>query len=140
MYINNKPLEKALQEYGIKEIAGKSHNKRILDYFADIGHEWVRDDETAWCAAFVNWCLRQAGVDGTGKLNARSFLKWGRKIENPYLGCLVVLWRVKKTSPYGHVGFYINSDENWIWILGGNQSNEVRISKYPKNRLLEYRG
>lgn len=135
-----KILEIALKEYGTKEITGKSHNKKILEYFSEIGHAWVRDDETAWCAAFVNWVLKKAGTEGTGRLNARSFLKWGQKLEQPYLGCLVVLWRISKKSPYGHVGFYINSDDDWVWILGGNQNNEVKISKYPKSRILEFRG
>jgi len=37
-----KHIEIALKEYGIKEIPGKDHNQRILQYFEDIGHAWVK--------------------------------------------------------------------------------------------------
>ena len=28
---------------------------------------------------------------------------------------------------------------NHTWVLGGNQSNMVRISAYPKDRILKYK-
>ena len=66
--------EIAIGQIGIKEIVGKEHNPEVLKYFKEIGHEWVKDDETAWCAAFVNWVLMKANKPRSGKLNARSFL------------------------------------------------------------------
>ena len=132
-------LHKALSQYGITEIAGPDHNVEVLKYFQEIGHQWVRDDEMAWCSAFVNWCALRAGYEYTGKLNARSWLQIGESVIEPFLGCIVVFWRVKKDSPYGHVGLYIREDEHYIYVLGGNQSNQVKISKYPKSKLLGYR-
>ena len=73
-----KPLDIALQEYGEWEWPGNEQNPRILHYFKTIGHPWVKDDETAWCAAFVNFCLYSGGKKQTGKLNARSFLTYGK--------------------------------------------------------------
>ena len=55
------------------------------------------------------------------------------------MGDIVVLWRIAKDSPFGHVGFYISETQNGIYILGGNQSGEVNIQKFPKTNLLEYR-
>ena len=133
------PLDIALKEYGTLELVGKEHNPRILQYFKEIGHSWVRDDETAWCAAFVNWCLMKAGLQHTGKLNARSFLEYGIPSASPKLGDLVVLWRIQKQGAYGHVGFYISETENTIFILAGNQTNGVNIQEHSKRYLLGFR-
>ncbi len=135
----NPALLIAISQFGTKGVLGSSHNPQILKYFRDIGHEWVQDDETAWCAAFVNWCLLRAAQPHTGKLNARSFLKYGQETTKPKLGDIVVLWRISPTSAYGHVGFYITEDKNSIFILGGNQSNSVNAQPFPKSQLLGYR-
>ena len=135
----NKAFKKALELYGLKEIAGEKHNKKILEFFEAVGHKWVQNDETAWCAAFVGWCLSTEGYVHSGKLNARSYLDIGHRTENPVVGDLVVLWRIKEDSVYGHVGFYVNEKDGFINVLGGNQSNMVKISAYPKRQLLQYR-
>lgn len=124
---------------GLKEIVGSEHEPRIVKFFADAGHAWVKDDETAWCAAFANAMLKRAGLDGTGSLAARSFLEWGDKLDAPRVGCIVVFWRGSKTSWQGHVGFYVGEDKTHIKVLGGNQGNAVTIGRYAKSRLLGYR-
>jgi uncharacterized protein (TIGR02594 family) len=133
------PLLIALNEYGTKEIKGILHNTEVLKYFKDIGQKQIKDDETAWCAAFVNWVLMKAHKMTTGSLMARSFLKYGIKTKTPEIGDVVVLWRISPTSPYGHVGFFIKETKDKIYILGGNQSDEVNITAFPKSQLLSYR-
>lgn len=130
----------ALKEYGTKEIKGVIHNAEVLKYSKDIGLKWVKDDETAWCAIFVNWCLYKSKRPVTGDAMARSFLKYGYKTAVPTFGDIVVLWRISPTSGFGHVGFFIKRDKNFVWILGGNQGDEVNILKFPITQLLEYRG
>jgi len=132
-------INNALEEIGKKEIVGAKHNPRILQYFKTVGHSWVKNDETAWCAAFVGFILEKSGINSTKKLNARSYLKFGESTSNPTKGDIVVFWRNGKNSAYGHVAFFIRQTKNWIWVLGGNQNNEVNISKYHKTRLLDYR-
>jgi uncharacterized protein (TIGR02594 family) len=134
-----KHIEVALSQYGLKEIEGVDNNPEILKYFTVGGHTWVQTDETAWCSAFMNWVFKQADKPFSGQLNARSWLSVGEGVTEPKVGDVVVLWRVSPGSWKGHVGMYINSDDEWIWILGGNQSDRVCIKKYPKARLLEYR-
>jgi len=84
------PIEIALKEYGTKEIVGSENNPRVLEYFRTTGNSWVQDDETAWCSAFVGYCLETAGITSTKKLNARSYLTWGEATEKPELGDIVV--------------------------------------------------
>lgn len=134
-----RPFELALSVYGLKEIHGEVDNPVIVGMFEYIGASWVKDDETAWCSAFVNYCAKKCGYEHSGKLNARSWLNTGQLVETPLLGDVVVLWRQSPASWKGHVGFYINHDEHYIYILGGNQSNEVNITPFDKGRLLQYR-
>ncbi len=137
--MNKTLLENALGEYGVAEIVGKEHAKRVVQYFADAGHAEVTNDETAWCAAFLNAMLHRTGLPTTGSLMARSFLEIGIPTEEPELGDIVVYWRVAKDDPRGHAGIFIRATEDWVYTLGGNQSNQVTISKYPKYQVLGYR-
>lgn len=137
--MNSLALQIAFSEYGVKEIVGKQHNPEVLKYFVGIGHAWVHDDETAWCSAFVNWCCKGAGLEYSGKLDARSWMDVGEHIQDPLLGDVVVFWRESPQSWKGHVGFYINRIGHWIYTLGGNQNNMVCIKAYHVNRLLMYR-
>ncbi len=129
------------------EIQGLEKNTpEIVNFFKEIGHSWVKTDETAWCAAFVNYVLKTAGFPYTGKLNARSFIEIGEAVSVPKpLGSsnefvdLVILWRESPASWKGHVGFFIKERENLIYTLGGNQSNQIKISAYDRGRLLQYR-
>lgn len=123
---------------GLKEIVGSKHEKQIVAFFAEAGNPGVKDDETAWCAAFVGAMLKKAGVKGTGKLNARSYLQWGVKIDQPRVGCIVVFKR-GNSAWQGHVAFYLRTVGNRIEVLGGNQGNAVSIAQYPKSALLGYR-
>ena len=134
-----KPIEVALGEYGTKAIAGATHDPEVLRYFSEIGAGWVKDDETAWCAAFVQWCLKQARLKYSAALNARSFLTYGVATQTPKVGDIVVLWRINRDGPYGHVGFFVKETHDRVWILGGNQSNAVNITDYDKTYLLGYR-
>lgn len=117
------------------------HNPKVLQYFKDVGHEWVEDDETAWCAAFVGAMLKRAGLPHTGKLNARSYLKWGVPVDmkDAQEGDVVVFSRGDPNGWQGHVAFFVKEDGTKLQVLGGNQSNQVNIAKYPKSRLLGIR-
>ena len=57
---------------GLKEIAGPRDEAKIVQMFAAVGHAWVKDDETAWCAAFVGAMIERVGLISTKALNARS--------------------------------------------------------------------
>jgi uncharacterized protein (TIGR02594 family) len=135
----NVPFYIGFLEFGIKGIAGAAHNPEVQKYFKDSGFKWVTDDETAWCAAFINWCLAKAGLHTSNSLGARSFLKYGVSTDAPRLGDLVVFWRIKPTGPYGHVGFFVAERAEGIYVLGGNQSNQVNITLFPKSQVLGYR-
>jgi uncharacterized protein (TIGR02594 family) len=127
----------AYKELGVSEIYGEKHNPRILEYHkaTDYG---ATQDEVAWCSSFVNWCIQKAGGKGTRSVRARSWLKWGKPVDVPQKGDVVIFSRPPETWT-GHVAFFISDEGATITVLGGNQSNKVKLSKYDKTRLLGYR-
>jgi len=135
----NEILTEMLSNYGLSEIAGGQHNPQIVAFFKEIGFDCVKDDETAWCSAALNYFAKKHGYYRSGKLDARSWLKVGDIVLEPQLGDIVVFWRESYASWKGHVALYINSNEKYIWCLGGNQNNAISIVAYPRDRLLGYR-
>ncbi len=128
----------AWREYGVREIAGWRHSPRILAYFRQLQRRAYDGDETPWCAAFLGSCLERAGIASTRSLRARSYLEWGRAIEAPVPGCVVVLSRGRDPRA-GHVGFFVVESDDRLWLLGGNQNDEVNVSGYAPSRVLGYR-
>lgn len=130
----------ATNKIGLQEIKGAEDNPKIVQMFADIGHSWVKDDETAWCSCFVNWIAFKLDLNGSNKLNARSWLDVGEEIQHPLPGDIVIYWRESKGSWKGHVGIFVGFNKvGNIFTLGGNQGNEVNITIYHKDRLLGFR-
>ena len=128
----------ARSDIGQVEITGTADNPRVLAYYRDVGHSEVGHDEVAWCAAFVGSCLERAGVKSTRSLLARSYLSWGEPLGQPAPGCIAVFERGGGPT-FGHVGFFVAATPDGIQVLGGNQSNSVRIATLPASRLLGYR-
>lgn len=129
----------ALRLYGTKGVQGPENNPVILSFFDKTGKIKVNDDETPWCSAFLNGIANDLGFKKSGLLNARSWLNVGVGVTSPSLGDIVIFWRESPTSWKGHVAIYIKEDSNYIWCLGGNQNNEVNISKFEKSKVLGYR-
>ena len=127
----------AVRELGVREHPREAGNPRILEYHRTTTLR-ATDDEVPWCSAFVNWCLRQAGVPGTSSAAARSWITWGQRLVNPRRGCVTVLRR--GTNPaQGHVGFFLQSRGAVVDLLGGNQGNQVRVQTYSMTQVLGFR-
>ncbi|KAB8153417.1 TIGR02594 family protein [Kordia sp. TARA_039_SRF] len=133
-------LHIALNQFGVKEISGEKDNPEVLKYFNDIGFDGTAmKDETAWCSAFMNWVALQANAERTNKLNARSWLTVGVETKSPKQGDIVILWRESPSSWKGHVGVFIRKSKDKVYILGGNQNNQVNIKAYSAARVLAYK-
>jgi uncharacterized protein (TIGR02594 family) len=127
----------ALDHIGVKEITGKGANPQIVEYLETV--DMPSDDEIPWCAAFINWVLKQVGIEGTGEALARSFLKWGESvIDYPEPGDIVILRR--GTSGWqGHVGVYLDRNNGVVLVAGGNQYNRVGVNGYSSSRVIDIR-
>jgi len=133
---------------GQTEIAGEMSNPHILAMLK-LDSNWPEDDEVAWCSAFVNyptWLLR---LPRSKSLLARSWLNVGKEIGLPNAKPgfdIVILKRgageqpgVENTTAPGHVGFYAGQAGNFVQLLGGNQSDSVKVSSYAISRILSIR-
>jgi uncharacterized protein (TIGR02594 family) len=89
-------------------------------------------DQTAWCSAFVNWCLDRSGIKGTGNAGSQSFGAWGREIWSASNGPLptsahagdIAVFQDLAQPQRGHVCFFKRISEKSpmsIEVLGGNQ-------------------
>lgn len=126
----------AEQELGQAEIVGTKHNPRIIEYHSTTKLKSVAD-EVPWCAAFVNWCLKQSGFEGTNSAAALSFLRWGEPCT--FTKGAIVVFRRGTKSWQGHVGFAVDENFLAVKVLGGNQGNAVSYKWYMKKDLLGYR-
>jgi len=132
-------LEIAAKELGQKELFGRgASNKRIIEYHAATTLK-ATEDEVPWCASFTNWCLNQAGVEGTKSAAAMSFAGYGARC-NPTLGAIAVVRFENQGSGSGaHVGFLWYTDKDKLIILGGNQQDSVNLTSFRRDRLISYR-
>lgn len=130
------PYQIAKQELGVHETSGSAATQRIIEYHATTTLK-ATSDEVSWCSSFVNWCVVQAGLRGTNSAAARSWLNWGHVVADPKEGDIVVFKR--GAPPSGHVSFFVRSDGGTLYCLGGNQSDQVKISGYAKADVLGYR-
>jgi uncharacterized protein (TIGR02594 family) len=149
------PLDRALKAAHIQlgsSLAGK--NPEIDKYFKSVRSDPAHDGGksrkipttilnetgswhvTAWCAAFVNWCLKEAGVPHLGYATAASWLKFGAKLSSPEYGCIVIIKPGSATgSTSGHVAFYESRKANVLTLIGGNQSLKGTRSSDRVNRM-----
>lgn len=130
-------MDIAVAELGIHEdsVQGQQ-NSRIVEYHQTTSLK-ATDDETPWCASFVNWVIRQSGRRGTNSAAAKSWLDWGAAVAVPTMGVVAV---IKKKTPGQtqatgsssgfHVGFFISISTTQIRILGGNQGDQVKYSDF----------
>lgn len=130
-------MQYAFADYGTEEVAGPKANARIVEYHQHTSLK-AGSDEVPWCAAFVCAMLEKAGFKSTHKANAKSYLTFGEELPGPKVGAIAVLNR--GTDPAsGHVGFVVGFNSNSVYLLGGNQSNMVRVSSFQRWRVLQYR-
>jgi uncharacterized protein (TIGR02594 family) len=124
-------MQLAIMELGVHEW-NPGNNPRILEYLASVGISGP--DETSWCGAFVNWCLKKSGFNGANSGMVSAWHGWGRAIEPAYGA--IVIFKPLAAGASGHIGFVHALDQKNVWTLSGNSSNQVRIAAYPKAKLI----
>jgi len=134
---------------GTREVSGPVANPQVLAMLRLDG-DWPKDDAVPWCAAYVNYVCWLLRLPRSKSLRARSWLRVGTPVVEDDLWeaayDVVILSRGSGKQPGpgvinapGHVGFFSAQEGGRIWILGGNQSDEVNIASYPRSRVLGVR-
>ena len=136
-------LQKAFGEIGVRELSGAATNApRILTYHSCTGLG-ATDDETPWCSSFMCWVMEQSGFTSTRSAASLSWLRWGRELDAPVRGCVVIYERVDRNGAIipnrGHVGLWLGENGTVTHTLGGNQRDQVGINSYMTDRVVGYR-
>ena len=137
----NLPLiAKALQFYGINEIAGDKHNPVIMGWAKELGPYLgaaYKADETPWCGVFMGIvALRSGQIPPKICIRAKEWGNFGKPKKIPQLSDVLVFTR---NGGGGHVGLYVAEDEHCFHVLGGNQGDAVSIVRIGKNRIVAAR-
>lgn len=133
-------LVEALKLVGTKEIVGIKHSATIMKWAKDLKIDKIyTNDEIPWCGLFLAYCCFKAGIEmgitAQEALWVRNFLKFGTKQKVAAMGDMIIL----KRGDAGHGGIYVGEDALCYHILGGNQTNMVRIDRVEKTRVLGIR-
>lgn len=131
-------MDAATKYLGTKEYPGKASNAVVESFFARAGHPGLKDD-VPWCAAFTGAVLAECGVQGSGSLMARSYLKWGKPVDraDAMPGDVVILER--GAPPSGHVAFFVRWQDDKAVLRGGNQGDAVNDALFSAAKIIGIR-
>ncbi len=125
------------------ELGTRETGNNIVKYWDELGYSSMQGQ--SWCAAFIVWCARQAGIGSDviptsfSCYNANNSMKnWfsnrGRYYERgtttPQRGDLVIF---KYANDEKHIGLVTGSDSSNVYTIEGNTSNMVNTRTYSLN-------
>lgn len=142
-------LTAARKLLGTREAAGPANNPTIVGWGRRLGAKVLgmvyNADSTPWCGLFVAQCLDAGGIDLAAEgfnrmrvaVRAKAWADWGSRLRPDRLapGAILVFDR----QGGGHVGFYLGEDAAAYHVLGGNQSDNVTVTRIAKDRLVASR-
>jgi len=136
-------LAKALTQLGVREDPAKGSSNPEVDKYFDATHSPEFTDDTAWCAAFVAWCIAQSSdpaVAGSnlGSARAADWVRWGKARAEPIRGTLGVTVRLVEGAS-GHVGFITSVTPTQIMLLAGNQGEGVTEQLFKRSLFVAFR-
>jgi len=111
---NTDILKVARSQIGCGETIANNHGKDVEKYLRNT-ERWP------WCAGFVSYCLKEAGLNKKYTLRAKNFLTYGKEVETPIPGDIVVFTR----KGGGHVGIVEEVKEDCYITIEGN------VGAYP---------
>ncbi len=130
-------VQEGLKLLGTHEKPGSANNAAIMAWAkeTDLGMVYTAD-AVPWCGLFAAVVAKRAGKEiPKAPLWALSWANFGTEAGQPRLGDILTFTR----TGGGHVGIYIAEDTTAYHVLGGNQSDQVCITRIDKRRLYRAR-
>lgn len=127
-------VEELQRRIGLHE---KRDHEELSEWLKSAG-SYVDPEDTPWCGdAMETAILRTLPEEPVpdNPMASYNWLKFGRPLQEPVLGAIMVFWRGDPNGRLGHVAVYMGEDEDYYHVLGGNQSNQIRTSRYKKSQL-----
>jgi uncharacterized protein (TIGR02594 family) len=141
---------------GLTEDPGSGSNPRIMHMADVVAREYPEQatyasyytgDDVAWCGLTVAYCVTLAGIEPVfGATDTERWmwaLAWNEwpsiggscvRLAKPQLGCVMI----KEREGGGHVTLYEGTDGSYYRCRGGNQSDQVNVSSYPKSDFVGF--
>lgn len=134
-------VREAKQWAGFRESEAKLKKKGGKGVIADNYHELVGvvidratpTLSTAWCASFVNYCLKDSGYPYTRDPSSQFPTRSSKfvKIASPIYGAIVVYKHTNRQFGNGHVAFvYARLEGGDLAVLGGNQGESITLNTH----------
>lgn len=127
---------------GTKEVPGSGTNKVIADWINQAASWLNRDDsKTAWCGCFRGHIglITSTGVPKE-HYRAASWATWGKPVDVSKPSTWQQGDTIVMTRPGGnHVCLLDRVSGDFVFCLGGNQSDAVTVSRFPISRVTHVR-
>ena len=128
-------IREALALLGTTEILSSKSNQIIVNWAKETkikDDDWYNNDSIPWCGLFMAVVAQRADKEIPKlPLSALSWANFGNKVSDAMLGDVLVF----KRKGGGHVGLYVGETKTSYYVLGGNQSDKVSITRILKDRL-----
>jgi len=139
-------VAEALRFWNLHEYPGPANNPVIMGWVDEIkaipGKSSVAvytdDTNQAWCGLFMAHLAHATGQQfPDDPLWALSWAAFGTPSPQAALGDVLVFNRYNRQGKLigGHVGLYIAEDDDAFHVLGGNESDQVKITRVERGRL-----
>lgn len=122
--------------FGLHETRNKAE---LTAWLKSDGRRLGDTEKLPWCGDYAETAIKLGlpnelllGDLGKNQYWARNWLTLGTNLQTPTYGAMLIF----KRGSGGHVGFAVGEDDTCYYVLGGNQSNMVCISRIEKSRLL----
>ncbi len=146
-------VAEAKQWKGMQE--GELETHRNYHVLLNDGIKSLSGTQNAWCAAFVNWCLSQAGYPIDGRAwaakargiyshdevdGAKHFVQNPLFVEipEPIYGAIVVVCTNKGDHGTHATTVYARESASMIVVLGGNQHDRIMFTSYALKGATEF--
>jgi uncharacterized protein (TIGR02594 family) len=137
--MTNHPILAALRYYGERPIHGPMSNPQIVEFIKATSYPDTGSDEVPWCSAFLVYVFKECGIETPANAAAMSWMTYSVPTDQPSLGDVVVLAWPAGAPTNHHVGLFIRETAELVYILAGNQNDEVDIVAWRKRSVLSYR-
>lgn len=141
-------LKAAWAAEGQKEFPGPASNTWIEKlWLGKPGGRWFwesvgkgDDSKLPWCGAFAAYCMEEAALPFPQHYaRAWAWASYGVSLDHPVRGCIVVFGDAGNKLQ-DHVGLVVGETETGdLLVLGGNQNDAVRVSKFKRSAAQAYR-
>ncbi len=122
------------RKMGLHEVR---HNKSLIDWLK-FGKYLGNPKDLPWCGDAVETCFAKTLPNEPLPSNpffAQNWAKFGKNVGSPIVGAVgVIRWSANS----GHVGFVAGTSGSTVYMLGGNQSNEINITGFGRSKFMAF--